>query len=264
MTPLLRWVLLALLLAMVVAHPVEHACVYLCRARNTSPEITGGCEHQQKLVLQSSGGRFPIHRLFRLCLTPCHGSSDLLVFDNTHTCRTFRRTLIQYHGCSCDDVNYGETRNNQEDPSTVKKFEEDRLKGADVTRMLEKAGEQQIIRGQSLKTKDVRRYITEIKVEKDIIQADFKDTDNLNKADSEETSKDAATDNLEKPGSKDDAPRMEDSTDETSVDWDRWCMNQCDNGKGGSACNCDIIPWRGRWAFGRWRQQIYEFTYLVG
>ena len=116
------------------------------------------------------------------------------------------------------------------------------MKGADVTRMLEKASEQQIVRGQSLKTKDVRRYITEIKVEKDIIQADFKDTDNLNKADSEETSKDAATDNLEKPGSKDDAPRMEDSTDETSVDWDRWCMNQCDNGKGGSACNCDIIP----------------------
>ncbi|XP_060824026.1 uncharacterized protein LOC132911431 [Bombus pascuorum] len=242
MTPLLRWVLLALLLAMVVAHPVEHACVYLCRTRNTSPEITGGCEHQQKLVLQSSGGRFLIHRLFRLCLTPCHGSSDLLVFDNTRNCRTFRETLIRCYGCSCDDVNYGETGNNQEDPSTVNKFEEDQLKETDVTRMLEKAGEQHIVRGQSLKTKDVGRYITEIKAEKDIIQADLKDTGNLNKADSEETPKDAANGNLEKPGSEDDASRKKDSTDETSVDWDRWCMNQCDNGKGGSACKCDIIP----------------------
>lgn len=30
--------------------------------------------------------------------------------------------------------------------------------------------------------------------------------------------------------------------DEDSMDWDLWCVSQCDNGKGGSACHCDIIP----------------------
>lgn len=32
------------------------------------------------------------------------------------------------------------------------------------------------------------------------------------------------------------------SSEETTIDWDEWCMNQCKNGCGGNACRCDIIP----------------------
>ncbi|XP_015177008.1 PREDICTED: protein DDB_G0268328, partial [Polistes dominula] len=31
-------------------------------------------------------------------------------------------------------------------------------------------------------------------------------------------------------------------TDSDEIDWDMWCMAQCDIGHGGSACECDIIP----------------------
>ncbi|CAD1477545.1 unnamed protein product [Heterotrigona itama] len=230
MTPLRRWVLLALLLAAVAAHPLEHACVHLCRARDTSLEkITGVCQHQQKLVLQSSGGRFPIHRLFSLCLTPCHGSSDLLVFDDSHACRTFRKTLIRYHGCSCNDVDHEGTRNGEEDPWRGKEFEED-----GESKMLKKADEEQavvpadVVRGQGLKIKDLPATKLEM------------GEDTLDKADVE----DADTDDAGKEESEDVAATGNEanSTDETSVDWDRWCMTQCDHGNGGSACHCDLIP----------------------
>lgn len=30
--------------------------------------------------------------------------------------------------------------------------------------------------------------------------------------------------------------------------WENWCKGQCKDGMGGSACNCDILPWF-RWVF---------------
>ncbi|XP_043488930.1 uncharacterized protein LOC122515596 [Polistes fuscatus] len=36
------------------------------------------------------------------------------------------------------------------------------------------------------------------------------------------------------------APDNPSNSDE--IDWDLWCMAQCDIGHGGSACECDIIP----------------------
>ncbi|KAF3419995.1 hypothetical protein E2986_04285 [Frieseomelitta varia] len=236
MTPLRRWVLLALLLAAVAAHPLEHACVHLCRARDTSPEkITGVCQHQQKLVLQSSGGRFPIHRLFSLCLTPCHGSSDLLVFEDSHACRTFRETLIQYHGCSCNDVNREVARNDEEDPWRGKQLEEDQSRKAGESKILKKADDEQVpadVQGQGLKMKDLPA--TKLEVGEDMLdKADVEDagTDDADKGASKEESEDVAATGNEA-----------NTTDETSVDWDRWCMAQCDNGNGGSACHCDLIP----------------------
>ena len=242
MTPLRRWVLLALLLAAVAAHPLEHACVHLCRARDTSPEkITGVCQQQQqqqqqKLVLQSSSGRFPIHRLFSLCLTPCHGSSDLLVFDDSHACRTFRETLIRYHGCSCNDVDHEGTRNGEEDPWGGKEFEEDQSEKVGESKMLKKADEEQAVvpadvRGQGLKIKDLPA--TKLEMGEDMLDKadveDDADTDDADNASMEESEDVAASSN------------EANSTDET-VDWDRWCMTQCDHGTGGSACHCDLIP----------------------
>ncbi|XP_017888578.1 uncharacterized protein LOC108630032 [Ceratina calcarata] len=221
MTPLPWWVLLvSLLVIAVAAHPFEHACVRLCRARDTSPEFAGVCEHQQRPVLQSGGGRFPIQRLFRLCLTPCHGSDlDSQSFDTTETCLAFRYSLIQRLGCSCDSLNYD--GNLGEDRWEVEK---DQMKEADRWKMLrERADEKQAVAYADLQRQQQLSVESLYKIIAETMAADTED---------------AVIGNL-KTGS----PIVEsENMDETSVDWEMWCRTQCENGQGGSACHCDIIP----------------------
>lgn len=33
------------------------------------------------------------------------------------------------------------------------------------------------------------------------------------------------------------------SSEEVTIDWEQWCMSQCNSGHGGNACRCDLIPW---------------------
>lgn len=230
MTPLPRWVYLAFLLVVVTSDPVDHACVQLCRTRNTSPEMTGGCEYQQKLVLQFSGGRFPIQRLFRLCLTPCQGSSSTnsFSFDVSQACTTFRNTLIKRHGCSCDSLHDVRTKNYEEDDLEVEKYEKNQLnrpKGSDLPKKFEKE--------RTVSSLDDLSRLTKMK---EIV----KDTMEIVKT-GENTLDDVTgvEDTVDKSNT---GSPMEGSSGESSIDWDLWCMAQCDNGKGGSACNCDIIP----------------------
>ena len=239
MTPLPRWVLLSLLLATVAAHPVHHACVHLCHARNTtSPEITGVCDHHRDhLVLQSGAARSPY--LFVLCLTPCHGaaSPDTLRYDDTPVCRAFRESLVERHVCSCRHVDRDERARKldgeQEEEKEEEEEEEDRGRRAEE---LERYRLNEIDGTASRKIDErwsVPLLPSSVGDQRGISEENLSGRSEEMGIDTSSAEKNATADNL----SPNDSPM-----DEDSMDWDLWCISQCDNGKGGSACHCDIIP----------------------
>ncbi|XP_076240467.1 uncharacterized protein LOC143182993 [Calliopsis andreniformis] len=241
MTPLPRWVLLALLLAGASAAPEDHACVRLCRAQNRGPKIVGVCDHQQKLVLQSSGGRFPLQRLFRLCLTPCSGGpgspNDPLLFDDSKTCQNFRESLLRRRACSCDTLDHEGTWDLEEKNSlrversleNLEQYELKNVDSLDVILALSKGislvetaiASDILLDQQGLNS----RGLSEMKLEAEEDQVDEKEEEGVG----EDPVVENAADGI-------------DVTEEPPVDWDMWCMAQCDNGQGGSACHCDLIP----------------------
>ena len=252
MTPLARWVLLALLLAGAGARTDEHACVRLCRAQNRGLEMTGVCDHQQKLVPQSSGGRYPTHRLFRLCLAPCAGagypSTEPLVFDSSHTCRSFRESLIRRRACLCPDPRDDETRNLEREDSprlegSSKDPEQHEPKDSGAAEgLLSSSGN--IVGDKAVRI--IKKSINGLEEQqgskiKDLFEAEMKSlVAEANKVDGEEM--EALEDRVIEKLNSDDLIARADTSEEPAVDWDQWCMAQCDNGRGGSACNCDIIP----------------------
>ncbi|XP_015438142.1 PREDICTED: uncharacterized protein LOC107193254 [Dufourea novaeangliae] len=238
MTPLPWWVLLAFLLAGVGAQPDDYACVRLCRARNQIPEITGVCEYRQTLVLQSGVGRYPIQRLLSLCLTPCGGpgSPDSELFDGSQTCRVFREILIRQQACLCDSSRDDSLENNPADVLLPKNSLDD------------DDDPEELKRWRSIKLLTILKKITEDQSLVPINSAErnipVEDKMILEEEDEEESvfgedwlnSRIAGFVHLNP-----DTPDESDST-ELPVDWDMWCMTQCDNGQGGTACNCDLIP----------------------
>ncbi|XP_076633540.1 uncharacterized protein LOC143347845 [Colletes latitarsis] len=218
MTPMLRWVLLALLLAGAKARPLEDACVRLCLARDRSLEVTGVCDHQQRLVLQSTGGRYPTQRLLGLCLIPCNGpGNDPLLFDDSQICRVFRESMIRRRGCSCHGTWTLET---DDAPRLDVSFQDSYSRDSvdERSSMSEAAALVDVAKDRRSKHKMQSLGIEDV----------------LLNNEEWESSVDVGISNLN-------APAKVDST-EDPVDWDLWCMAQCDNGHGGTACNCDLIP----------------------
>ncbi|XP_076284745.1 uncharacterized protein LOC143211169 [Lasioglossum baleicum] len=228
MTPLPRWVLLASLLAGVGAHPVEHACVRLCVAQKMITGVASGCHDYRRFVLQSSGGRLPSQQqLLSLCLIPCGepGSPNSLQYDSSVICRVFRQSLIRDHGCHCDwktDRDLEDNRN----------FYETLLQDVDHHSLRRSFSLNVLVKGDQ--------------VPADLLN-DWKSTpleDKMNFAGDNEVDRLGIRERLDPKGTfnlNPDSPDESDSTD-SPVDWDLWCMAQCDNGHGGSACNCDLIP----------------------
>ncbi|XP_076167428.1 uncharacterized protein LOC143146731 [Ptiloglossa arizonensis] len=228
MTPLARWVLLALLLAGAEARPGDHACVPLCRARYRSSEVTGNCDHQQRLVLQSSGGRFPTQRLLRLCLTPCNlaGSpNDRLytLYDYSFICRDLTESLIRRRGCNCDDTTNEGTGSLEGIGDTFQDTVRDRVnpKRPKETSMRTIVAD--------------RAEIVDLANHRRTIGPRMKFAEDTSNDENSEASVEVVIASLNTDATESD-------TTDDSVDWELWCIAQCDNGRGGSACNCDIIP----------------------
>lgn len=240
MTPLPRWVFLALLLAGASAALEDDACVLLCRAQNRGLEIAGACDHQQRQALQSGGGRFPLQRLLELCLTPCSGSSGSpndRLFDGSEICRFFRQTLICRRACSCELVEDDWTRTFGQD-AEVERFLEDleynelKLQYLYSLRMpgTWTIGEPAVASDDVGKEQGLSREFSEDEMK--LAESDEVEPEEEAEEEGEEASVVAEIGN---------AP-VQDSTEESTVDWDTWCITQCDSGQGGAACNCDIIP----------------------
>lgn len=229
MTPLPRWVFLALLASSVVgfaAHRKDDACVPICRAQKRSPEkIGGGCDHRRN-VLQSDGDHSAVRRLFRSCLIPCDApgvGTDRLFFQDTADCRSFREKLIVLRSCACDS---SEDARPSGIPYTWE-YWADRL-------FRDHAG---VGSGERDPWTMKRRGLSEegsLSGER-MAMEDLKELDYPDSLEMEAT----PIANMDSESGTTSDPNL---SEEYPVDWEMWCMAQCDNGQGGSACNCDIIP----------------------
>ena len=228
MTPLPWWVFLALPLVVVDAHLDEYACVCFCRARNGSPKIAEACDHAEYHVLGSHGGAYLLQRLFKLCLIPHSDpkSPHHPLFYDWENCRFIRDDLIQRHGCSCDTLNNGKSAKPEE--------EKQRFVYAVAVPFIDAedgASEAGASEGEGFG----------VGASEDEDQQGWRSTDL-----SEEELKIPVVDNHLNAIDADTSNASEDETDsrEDPIDWHPWCMAhcQCDNGQGGSARHCDIIP----------------------
>ncbi|XP_053982535.1 uncharacterized protein LOC128878399 [Hylaeus volcanicus] len=220
MTPLPRWVLLALLLAGAEARPGDYACVRLCHAQDRGLDVTGVCDHQQRLVLQFSGGRYPTQRLLRLCLIPCSGlgSRNDTVFDGSQICRVIRESLIYRQGCSCKPPANGRSWGLRANPPWSKKLNP-------VNGLL------------SMLTK-IARVLAAVSVDhaNEPGTTDLRD-DKMKFSDRLDNETDFVDAEIANPTT--DAPFGADWT-EDFTDWEMWCMAQCDNGRCGNSCNLNL------------------------
>nr|XP_033334347.1 uncharacterized protein LOC117225134 [Megalopta genalis] len=232
MTPLPRWVLLASLLASVGAHPGEHACVRLCLAAKRMSGTARGCHDHRRLVLQSSGGRLPSHQqLFSLCLNPCGepGSPNSRQFDSSVTCRVYRQSLIRDHGCHCD-WKTGDGRHLEADlENLLQDVDHHPLRRSSILDPLKKGVDDRVL----VPADPADRWKSIVPFENKMQLVEDNAVDRL-----------GIRERLGTGGTFDSSPEKQDAADtaESPVDWDLWCMAQCDNGRGGSACNCDLIP----------------------
>lgn len=231
MTPLPRWVFLALLAASSVvgfaAHQKDDACVPICRAQKRSPEkIGGGCNYR-RIVLQSDGDHSAVQRLFRACLIPCETpgpGKDRLLFEETADCRSFREKLISVRSCSCGSFEDEETGGGED-------FWEDWAE-----KLFRAHGRGKPARDDPRTMKGPRAQGDPRPPSGGRRVAD--DPSGLDYPDSLEMEATPMANAELQPGTTPDP----NASEEYPVDWEMWCMAQCDNGQGGSACNCDIIP----------------------
>ena len=221
-------------------HNQSLRCLFRSRshARNTtSPEITGVCDHHRDhLVLQSGAARSPY--LFVLCLTPCHGaaSPDTLRYDDTPVCRAFRESLVERHVCSCRHVDRDERARKLDGEQEEEKEEEEEEDRGRRAEELERYRLNEIDGTASRKIDErwsVPLLPSSVGDQRGISEENLSGRSEEMGIDTSSAEKNATADNL----SPNDSPM-----DEDSMDWDLWCISQCDNGKGGSACHCDIIP----------------------
>ncbi|XP_032682451.1 uncharacterized protein LOC116849423 [Odontomachus brunneus] len=234
MTPPLRWVFLFVLVGCATSIPlpfVNDACVLLCHPRaRSSPE--GVCElrgAQSGSVLDLA--RIIVSRCLKLCDHQQPSSARV-------SCFALRSFLGTRRGCHCPSTHV--MRTNARIPSLVDELAEDVVSlsfGEIVISALHAA----------LLREDVDAE------GHDLIVDDYESGSRLAHDAENEKSKQH---DVEQPptgnnghgtillqGEQTDSNAGSDSfVGDDDVDWEKWCMHQCNIGLGGNACNCDIIP----------------------
>ncbi|KAG7188767.1 hypothetical protein KM043_008385 [Ampulex compressa] len=272
MTPLTRWVFLVPLLGLAASLPAEirdDACVWLCHAQDSSEEHGGrGCSHE-RIVPQSDSDRSQEWRL--LCLIPCRETGgDLPVFDGSRDCFELRRALITARECSCWprkaerrplDHRFGEyvdlnaitwrgvdwLRSLLEGLQRLKRSGAS-LKEARAAGSMEVFDWKRVLEGRVEGSSRFRSVLApNLVVKKDgppggpVEVPGVEEVDDMGMEEEEEEEEEVEVD----VGNKEThtgTTKDPNSSEEGHIDWEMWCMAQCDNGQGGSACNCDIIP----------------------
>lgn len=237
MTPSLRWVFLLALVGCAASIPsrfVDDACVLLCHPRTrSSPE--GVCELrgvQSGSVLDQA--RIIVSRCLKLC-------DRQLTSSVRASCFALTSFLAAHRECRCSSTDA--MRTNVNIPSLVDELAEEVVSSSPLGKIVISALHTALLH------KDV-----EPADGYDLI-ADHHESGSL--AHGTET-KNTKQHDVEQPpinvNSNYTARLMEDDQSDTTaasgnsdeddnVDWEMWCMEQCNNGHGGDACRCDIIPW---------------------
>lgn len=224
MTPLARWVLLTTLLGHATSVPartlpLEDACVALCLAENAAANEDKVHVIPRRQFAEGRRGR-GADRLFGHCFErPSHSTICTILFE----------ALREYRGCDC------ELTKNLELPdrlylssSLLKDLSNDYTK---ISKLLESrllSNEEEMVRRNLRKGEGSSRRRRNGPLTFDLSSSIME------------------TDGQQRPNDALVSGTSDASSDSEPVDWDLWCMAQCDNGHGGSACECDIIPWGGR------------------
>ncbi|XP_014473581.1 PREDICTED: uncharacterized protein LOC106743869 [Dinoponera quadriceps] len=236
MTPPLRWVFLLALVGCAASIPlVDDACVLLCHPRaRSSPE--GVCE----LRGAQSGSVLDLARIIvSHCLKLCDRQLQSSVRDSCFALRSF---FGAYRGCRCRSTPVMPT--NVKIRSLVNELAEDVAFSSPLGELVISALHAALLREDA----DAEGY--------DLIVDDRESGGRLaHDAENEKPRRHV----LEQPpvdngyghgrvrpqgGDRTDNTAASDSLDEDddNVDWELWCMEQCNSGQGGDACRCDIVP----------------------
>lgn len=235
MTPLLRWVFLLVLVGCAASIPsalVDDACVLLCHPRTrSSPE--GVCE----LRRAQSGSVLDLARIIvSRCLKLCNHRQPSYARVSCFALRSF---LGVRRGCHCPSTRF--MRTSARIPSLVDELAEDVVfssLGGVVISALHAA----LLREDA----DTEGY--------DLV-VDYYGSGSRLAQDAEDEG--PKRHDVEQPpmginghgtvllqNERTDSNALSGfSEGEDDINWKQWCMEQCNIGRGGKACNCDILPW---------------------
>ncbi|KAK2585620.1 hypothetical protein KPH14_010245 [Odynerus spinipes] len=218
MTPLARWVLLATLFGHAMSVPartqaLENACVALCRAENAAANEDKVHVIPRRQFIEGRRGR-EADRLLGLCLErPQHST----------ICKIIVKSLREHRGCDCELIERsGIPRRNYISSSLLDDLVEDYSKISEAVQSQLQGNRANVLRSGSIRklveAESKRQLIVEREAFKYATSGSIMDTNEQH---------DSSASN---------------SDDSEEVDWELWCMAQCDIGHGGSVCKCDIIP----------------------
>lgn len=235
MTPPLRWVFLLVLVGCAASIPLplaNDACVLLCHPRARS-SLEGVCElrgAQSGSVLDLA--RIIVSRCLKLCDHQQPSSARV-------SCFALRSFLGARRGCHCPSTHV--MRTDASIPSLVDELAEDVVSfsfgGVVISALYAPLLREDV---------DAEGY--------GLIVDDYEFGSRL--AHDAENEKPKKRHDVEQPstginghgtillqGEQTDGNAGSDSFEgDDDVDWEQWCMHQCNIGLGGDACNCDIIP----------------------
>ncbi|KAL2713351.1 hypothetical protein V1478_017049 [Vespula squamosa] len=221
MTPLAWWVLLATLFGHARIVPArtyifDNACVVFCRAENLS--VNEDEVHViSQLVEEGRRGREVDDLLNKLCLASV---------KSRHFCRNIFKYLGDRQRCDCRTISPSLSLNNREEESI------------DRSRILTKLSDKfQRSRQQQQQQQQQRKQKQEGQRQEERHLMMTKMTMTMN-------GRDISKDEIFVPPivNNQQASSAPNPSASDKIDWDMWCMAQCNIGHGGSACDCDIIP----------------------
>lgn len=220
MTPLVWWVLLAMLFGHARIVPArtyifDNACVVFCRAENLS--VNEDEVHViSQLVEEGRRGREVDDLLNKLCLESV---------ESRHFCHNIFKYLRDRQRCDCRTISPPLSLNDREKESI------DRL------RILNKLSDKFQRSQQASQQQQQQKQEGQRQEEQHLMMAKMTMTVNGRDISKDENFVPRILDVNNQQASS--APNPSGSDE---IDWDMWCMAQCNIGHGGSACNCDIIP----------------------
>lgn len=245
MTPPFQWVCLLALVGCAVSAPAPFAgdaCALLCHPVPRSfPE--GVCEFRR---IQSGSVLDQARIIVCRCLKLCDHQQSFTEGFSCHALISLLGSQLGSRECRCSSYPIS---TNAEISSLVNKLAEDVVlaissSSPSLKERLIRALQATLLDYAQLENVDVEAVSLVDDSRSDRLAHEAEDV-KLDRDDIEQHPMDIDDEGAELPeDDRKDTSSPSDSSEESAVDWEQWCMSQCNNGHGGNACRCDLIPWR--------------------